>query len=54
MVDAGAGTPADYEGLDAAGKVALVTRQEPDTMVEQAEAAKAAGVALLLVHDTRA
>ena len=53
VVDAGAGTPADYEGLDAAGKVALVTRREQDTMFEQAEAAKAAGVALLLIHDTK-
>ena len=52
VVDAGAGTPADYEGVDAAGKVVLVARQGLDTMFQQAEAAKAAGAALLLVHNT--
>ncbi|HWM74289.1 MAG TPA: S8 family serine peptidase, partial [Nocardioides sp.] len=52
VVYAGAGTPADYEGLDAEGKVALVTRQPEETEEEQVQAAKAAGTALLLVHDT--
>jgi hypothetical protein len=52
LVYAGAGLPADYEGLDVEGKVALVTRQEPEAILEQVHAAQAAGAALLLVHDT--
>ena len=53
VVYAGAGTPADYEGLDAEGKVALVARQEPEAIEEQLQAAKAAGAALLIVHNTK-
>ncbi len=52
MVYAGAGTPADYEGLDVEGKVALVARQQPEAAYEQVQAAKAAGAALLLIHNT--
>ena len=52
VVYAGAGTPADYEGLDAEGKVALVARQQPEAIEEQLQAAKDAGTALLLVHNT--
>ena len=51
VVYAGA-TPSDYEGLDVEGKVALVARQQPEAAYEQVQAAKAAGAALLLVHNT--
>ncbi|HET9421071.1 MAG TPA: S8 family serine peptidase [Nocardioides sp.] len=52
VVYAGAGRPADYEDLDVEGKVALVTRQQPEAILEQLEAAQAAGAALVVVHDT--
>ena len=52
VVYAGAGTPADYEGLDVEGKVALVARQKPEKAYQQVQAAKAAGAALLLIHNT--
>jgi len=50
VVFAGAGTAADYAGLDVHGKIALVT-QGPD-VVAQALAAKDAGAALLMLHNT--
>ena len=53
VVYAGAGTPADYEGLDAEGKVALVALQEPEAIAEQLQAAKEAGAALLLAQTPR-
>ncbi len=52
VVYAGAGTTADYEGLDVEGKVALVARQKPEKAYQQVQAAKAAGAALLLIHNT--
>ena len=52
VVYAGAGTTADYEGLDVEGKVALVARQQDEAAYEQVQAAKAAGAALLLIHNT--
>ncbi|MDX6312731.1 MAG: hypothetical protein QOF44_2195 [Streptomyces sp.] len=48
-VYAGAGAPADYRGLHAKGKAVLVTRSDAVTGTQRAEAAEAAGAALLLV-----
>ncbi|WP_299531485.1 S8 family serine peptidase [uncultured Streptomyces sp.] len=45
-VFAGAGLPADYAGLDTAGKAVVVRRGDDD---EQIDAAEAAGVTLLLI-----
>src|SRR5690606_26025405 len=50
-VDVGAGLPDDYEGVDAAGRVAIAERTEAslETLAEAAADAKAA--ALLVVND---
>ncbi|UWE11046.1 S8 family serine peptidase [Actinacidiphila bryophytorum] len=48
-VDAGAGAPADYSGLDAKGKAVLVTRSDAVTGSQRAQAAADAGAALLIV-----
>ena len=52
VVDAGRGTAADYAGIDARGKLAVVARDDQVGMWNQVQAAKAAGVALLFVHNT--
>lgn len=52
VVDAGAGTPQQYEDLDATGKVALATRNDETGLAAQVQAARKAGVALLLVINT--
>ena len=51
LVYAGTGRPEDYAGVDAAGKVVLVTRSDANRLPAQITAAKAAGAALLLAHD---
>jgi hypothetical protein len=48
-VYAGQGAASDYAGLDVAGKIAVVRRSNSVTAPQQAEAAKDAGVKLLLV-----
>ncbi|GAA4464409.1 S8 family serine peptidase [Phytohabitans houttuyneae] len=48
-VYAGTGAAGEYDGLDAAGKVAVVTRSATVAPAERTAAAVAAGVALLLV-----
>ncbi|MFD9523090.1 S8 family serine peptidase [Streptomyces sp. NPDC059979] len=48
-VFAGTGTPAEYAGLSAAGKVAVVRRTAAVSPQDQAQAAHAAGAKLLLV-----
>ncbi|MPY34384.1 S8 family serine peptidase [Streptomyces adustus] len=48
-VYAGTGTPAEYAGLKAKGKVVLVTRADAITAAARAQAAADAGAALLLV-----
>jgi subtilisin family serine protease len=49
VVDAGAGTPAEFAGLDAAGKVALVRQTADVAFSDQAAAAAEAGATALLV-----
>jgi subtilisin family serine protease len=49
VVAAGTGAPSDYEGLDVAGKVALVTRSDAVSAYDRAVAAREAGASLLLV-----
>ncbi|MFC5801934.1 S8 family serine peptidase [Streptomyces formicae] len=48
-VHAGAGAPADYQGLNAKGRAVLVTRSDAVTGRLRARAAKDAGAALLIV-----
>ncbi|MGH3682990.1 MAG: PA domain-containing protein, partial [Natronosporangium sp.] len=48
VVDAGTGTPEEFAGLDAEGKLVLVTRRGEFTFGEQVAAAEAAGAALVL------
>ena len=48
LVDAGHGTEADYEQVEASGKVVLATRSAA-SLRSQADAARAAGAAVLLV-----
>lgn len=50
VVYAGAGTAADYETVDAVGKIALVTRSD-EGLWSQVQAAKEARVAVLLVQN---
>ncbi|WP_419995311.1 S8 family serine peptidase [Streptomyces boninensis] len=53
-VDAGKGAPADYEGLDARGKAVVVHRSDDVSPQARAQAAVAAGAAMLIVaHDDR-
>ncbi|WP_027657327.1 PA domain-containing protein, partial [Salinispora vitiensis] len=48
-VYAGTGTPEDYTDLDAEGKIAVIKRSDDISPADQAAAAVAAGVALLLI-----
>ncbi|WP_033775432.1 S8 family peptidase, partial [Salinispora oceanensis] len=48
-VYAGTGTPEDYTDLDAEGKIAVIERSDDISPADQAAAAVAAGVALLLI-----
>jgi hypothetical protein len=53
-VYAGKGAAADYAGINAKGKAVLVTRSDEVTALERAEAATAAGAAMLIsVNDDR-
>ncbi|SBT48979.1 S8 family serine peptidase [Micromonospora auratinigra] len=52
-VHAGTGRPEDYAGLDATGKAVLVTRDDTVTPAARAQAALAAGAALLVVVNDR-
>gem|GEM_PF-420735 len=55
LVDAGTGTPEEFESVDVDGAIALVERRsDPDALRAQAEAAKAAGAALLLGYNNAA
>ncbi|MEU1349137.1 S8 family serine peptidase [Streptomyces sp. NPDC005795] len=51
-VYAGQGAAADYEGIDARGKAVVVDRSDAVTAAQRAQAASAAGAAMLIVaHD---
>ncbi|MEU1839815.1 S8 family serine peptidase [Micromonospora chersina] len=52
-VFAGAGRAEDYQGLDAKGRAVLVTRDDTVTPAARAQAAQAAGAALLVVVNTQ-
>ena len=54
VVVAGQGAPADYDGLDVAGKAVLVTRSDAVQPYDRAVAARDAGAALLLVANDEA
>ncbi|MFI6650072.1 S8 family peptidase [Streptomyces sp. NPDC050529] len=53
-VYAGQGAAADYDGVDARGKAVVIDRSDAVTAAQRAQAASAAGAAMLIVaHDTR-
>ncbi|MGW0938407.1 S8 family peptidase [Streptomyces sp. NPDC002666] len=53
-VYAGQGAAADYDGIDARGKAVVIDRGDAVSAAQRAQAASAAGAAMLIVaHDTR-